>query len=727
MKNYRIFLILVGFSFSFINSNSQDKPNVIVIMTDDLGYADVGFNGSIEIPTPNIDRIADNGVKFSSGYTTYSVCGPSRAGFMTGRYQQRFGFERNPLYRVDDPNMGLPLDEVTIAESVSKVGYISGIIGKWHLGAHISNHPLNRGFNEFYGHLGGGHKYFPEALVIEDSYAAKNESESYTTWLLRNHTPEKTNEYITDEFSNEAVRFVTRHKNNPFFLLLSYNAPHTPMEAREDDLALFPNLSDKRKVYAAMVHAVDRGVGKVLDKVQELGIEENTIIFFLSDNGGPESKNASDNGALRGGKSDVYEGGYRVPFAMQWKNTITAELDYEYPVSSLDIFATLAAVSKSPINPDKPLDGTNLIPHLIGDDETAPHNTIHIRKIDQDRHAIRQGNYKLIHFKDGSNKKLYDLSTNISESDTDGNNLYWNTDFRSKRDELENLFQTWESELMYPRFVGLIHDELVWAEKLQLSNTNLQLNVDETVQLTTTILPNDAFNDEITWTSNNSSVATVNKDGLVSAHTDGYALITVKVADRPQVYTECIVKVGHPLVPSSIQVSETEVVLITGERVNLKANVLPEPSQSFSVVWSSSNTDVATVNENGFVITHSEGVAQITASVLGSPSIKASCNIIVNNYSEPLNINFDSKNEPALTIYPNPVTDIIRIHLLNPVLEGEISIYNTKGNLLLREDITNSKTSVALKMPGNVPDGVYIINVKGVHSNDSSRFVFKRQ
>ena len=148
---------------------------MIVIMADDLGYADVGFNGSIEIPTPNIDRIATNGVKFTNGYTSYSVCGPSRAGFLTGRYQKRFGFERNPQYQVNDPNMGLPKSENTIAESLTQVGYKSGIIGKWHMGAHISNHPLNRGFDEFFGHLGGGHTYFPEKLTIKDSYSANDE------------------------------------------------------------------------------------------------------------------------------------------------------------------------------------------------------------------------------------------------------------------------------------------------------------------------------------------------------------------------------------------------------------------------------------------------------------------------------------------------------------------------------------------------------------------------
>ena len=169
--------ILILFFIALLSCENQSQkvsikklPNVIVIMTDDLGYIDVGFNGSEEIPTPNIDRITQNGVKFTNGYTPYPVCSPSRAGFITGRYQQRFGYERNAQYRPNDPNMGLPQSEKTIPEVITKVGYTSGVIGKWHLGAHISNHPLNRGFDFFYGHLGGGHRYFPEELTIAVSY-----------------------------------------------------------------------------------------------------------------------------------------------------------------------------------------------------------------------------------------------------------------------------------------------------------------------------------------------------------------------------------------------------------------------------------------------------------------------------------------------------------------------------------------------------------------------------
>ena len=228
-------------------TSQKNHPNVIVIMTDDLGYVDVGFNGSVEIPTPNIDRIAQQGVKFTNGYTPYSVCSPSRAGFITGRYQQRFGYERNAQYRPNDPNMGLPQTEKTIPEVIGQVGYTSGVIGKWHLGAHISNHPLNRGFDFFYGHLGGGHRYFPEELTIEDSYSINDEPLSYRTWIMRDHQSEKTDEYLTDEFSNEAVKFVEKNKEGPFFLYLAYNAPHGPLQATQKYLDRFDHIEGKKE------------------------------------------------------------------------------------------------------------------------------------------------------------------------------------------------------------------------------------------------------------------------------------------------------------------------------------------------------------------------------------------------------------------------------------------------------------------------------------------------
>ena len=430
-------------------SQRAKKPNIIVILVDDMGYADVGFNGCKDIPTPNIDRIATNGVKFTNGYVTFSVCGPSRAGLLTGRYPQRFGYERNPQYRSHDPNMGLPKAEKTLAESLKQVGYTSGIIGKWHQGADISNHPLHRGFDEFFGHLGGGHRYFPEELTIKDSYAIdSDEGISYQTWILRNYQPIQTQKYLTDAFSDEAIRFVEKHQKEPFFLYLAYNAPHAPLQATPEYLDRFPNILDKkRKTYAAMVSAVDDGVGRLLDKIESLNLDKNTLVYFLSDNGGPEQSNGSDNGRLREGKSSIYEGGYRVPFAMQWKGTVKPCV-YDNPISSLDIFATVAALSKSPINKDKPLDGVNMIPFITGRNKSLPHETIFLRMFDKKAYSVRYKDLKFVLKNDGV-PQLYNLKGDIGEQN-DIAKLY-----PKEVNKLDNIRKKWESKLINPIFEGL--------------------------------------------------------------------------------------------------------------------------------------------------------------------------------------------------------------------------------------------------------------------------------
>jgi arylsulfatase A-like enzyme len=429
------------------------KPNLIVIMTDDMGYADVGFNGCKDIPTPNIDRIAKNGVRCTSGYVGYSVCGPSRAAFMTGRYGQRFGFERNLQYRTQDPNMGLPKEERTIGDVLKSVGYVSGVVGKWHLGAHESNHPLNRGFDSFYGHLGGGHRYFPEELKQKDSYAAKDEGDSYRTWIMKNHEAVPPRKYLTEEFSEAAVEFVTANQAKPFFLYLAYNAPHGPLQATEKYLERFPKLTGMRKTYAAMVSCVDDGVGELLNTLDELKLTENTIIFFLSDNGGPEKKNGSDNGVLRGEKGTSYEGGFRVPFAVQWKGVLPAGTTYDKSVSSLDIMSTIASLTGAKADPKRPLDGVNLIPYLTGKDQGTPHEAIYLRRFDSQEHTVRSGNYKMLRFGKTNITVLYDLEKDIGET----------TDIAAQQPEkmskLEKLRTTWDAELVEPRFLGLKQKE----------------------------------------------------------------------------------------------------------------------------------------------------------------------------------------------------------------------------------------------------------------------------
>jgi len=450
--NQRLCLLVLLVGLTAICSAAVRPPNLIVIMADDMGYADVGFNGCKDIPTPNIDRIAKNGVHFTSGYVCYSVCGPSRAAFMTGRYGQRFGFERNPQYRPDDPNMGLPKEEKTFGDVLGPVGYTTGVIGKWHLGAHPSNHPLNRGFDFFYGHLGGGHRYFPEELTIRDSYSATNENESYRTWILRNHEPDPPKKYLTDAFSDEAVAFVERNRDHPFFLFLAYNAPHGPLQATEKYLARFPGIkNEKRRTYAAMVSALDDGVGRVLDKLEQLKLTEKTMVFFLSDNGGPEEKNGSDNGPLRGGKGSTWEGGFRVPFAMQWPGTIPAGIQYDHPVSSLDIMATIVELSGAKTDPERPLDGVNLIPYLTGVKKGVPHKAIYLRKFDNQKYTVRCGDYKLHTGWEGANPQLYNLVEDIGEQHNIADQ------YPEKVQQLEMLRRQWDAELVEPRFLGLIH------------------------------------------------------------------------------------------------------------------------------------------------------------------------------------------------------------------------------------------------------------------------------
>lgn len=410
--NVRIPAIL--FSLLALATLHARQPNLVVILADDLGYHDVGFNGCKDIPTPHIVSIAADGVKCTGAYVTFSVCAPSRAGILTGRYGQRFGFEHNTRWLPGDIREGLPTAETTLAEALGKAGYHSGIVGKWHLGCHPELLPLKRGFAEFYGIPGGGSRYIPGEHTISDPAAVKNEADSYRLWMLRGDVPEKPEKYLTDAFSDEAVDFVKRNKDKPFFLYLAYNAPHAPLQATEKYLSRFGGIKDiKRRTYAAMVSAVDDGVGRVLAEIESSGLEENTIVFFLSDNGG-SPENASKNFPLRGYKSSVWEGGFRVPYAVKWPGKLPKGATYDQPVSSLDIFATIAAASGIKADPARPLDGVDLVPFLTGEKIAPPHESIFLRKIHQQAFAVRSGSHKLV-ISGGGAAQLYDLTKDIGE------------------------------------------------------------------------------------------------------------------------------------------------------------------------------------------------------------------------------------------------------------------------------------------------------------------------
>lgn len=433
-------------------SNKIQQPNVIIILVDDLGYDDVGFNGCDDIPTPNIDKIASQGTKFTNAYVSYAVCGPSRAGLITGRYQDRFGFGRNPLFAPNDPEMGLPLSEETLASALKKAKYKSIAIGKWHLGAHESLRPLKRGFDDFYGFLSGGHQYFPENWTLKDEYEVKAQFDAYNTKLLRDNTRIEEKEYLTDALSREANKYIEKYKDQSFFMYLAYNAPHAPLQATEKYLNRFDTIKDKkRKTYAAMVSAVDDGVGKILNQLEQLELTNNTIVFFLSDNGGPEKNNASNNGVLRGGKGDVFEGGIRVPFAMMWPHKIPSGLTYDAPIISLDIFATVIAQTSLPVKTKNTLDGVNIIPFLTGENKSIPHEYLFWRKFDANKYATRNSTgEKILISKDSS--MLFNLENDISEN----NNL-----IKSKSKSFENLhikYNEWKNDILDPVFFGLSKD-----------------------------------------------------------------------------------------------------------------------------------------------------------------------------------------------------------------------------------------------------------------------------
>ena len=444
----RFLYITILLNFFSCGKSNNKPPNVIVIISDDQGYADVGFHGSNEIFTPNIDRIAKNGVVFSEGYVSYAVCSPSRAGLITGRYQNRFGYSRNILLAPNDSLMGLPLSEQTLPDVLNNVDYKTKAIGKWHLGAHKSLVPEKRGFDEFFGFLIGGHRYFPEDLTLNDLTEARRQMDGYITKIYDNGKRIDTKKYLTEELSDNAVKFIEDNSDNPFFLYLSYNAPHTPLQATTKDLERNKHIDiEKRQTYAAMVSSMDDGIGLILDKLEQKNIFENTIVFFFSDNGGVEWYNFSDNGPLRGIKGDFFEGGIRVPFTMQWPNKIKPGTIYDKPIIALDIFATVASAAKAEKYIKNEIDGVNLIPYLSGNKSGLPHEYLYWKNPDKDIDVIRDDRYKYLRIK--NDEYIFDLKNDISEES--------NIIDLSKPiyDRLKFQFKLWEKDMIDPVFMDL--------------------------------------------------------------------------------------------------------------------------------------------------------------------------------------------------------------------------------------------------------------------------------
>ena len=401
MKTLRLLPSTVIAALLACTAAAHAKPNILVILADDLGWGELGCQGfTQQVPTPNIDSIAKNGVRFTSGYVSGPYCSPTRAGFMTGRYQQRFGHEFNPgPAEAAVENFGLPLTETTIGNRLKDAGYATGWFGKSHLGYKPPFHPLKRGFDEFFGFLGGAHSYL-------DAAADKNNP------ILKGTEPVDNIGYTTEAFGQQAVNFIAKHKSEPWFCYLPFNAVHAPMESTAMYLERFSSITDtRRRAYCAMEAAMDDAIGKVLTQIRDNGQEENTLIFFFADNGGPTPSTTSGNGPLRGFKSQTWEGGIRVPFMMQWKGHIPAGKTDDRPVIQLDIHPTALAaagigsdadtpVRGSATGADKsvratpPLDGVNLLPYLTGEKSGTPHDALYWRFGQQI--ALRAGDWKIV-------------------------------------------------------------------------------------------------------------------------------------------------------------------------------------------------------------------------------------------------------------------------------------------------------------------------------------------
>jgi len=416
------------------------KPNVIVFLSDDVGYAEYGFQGSKDIPTPHIDSIAKSGIRFTQGYVSGPYCSPTRAGLMTGRYQTRFGHEFNEGGATGtNSGFGLPLSETTIANRMKALGYATCAIGKWHLGGSPEHLPMKRGFDEFYGTVANTPFFNPpnfvDSRVSQEKFAVQDD-----------------NFYTTDAYRERAVDWIEKHKDQPFFLYFPFNAQHAPLQATEKYLSRFPDIADeKRKTFAAMMSAMDDAVGAVLEKIRAIGQEENTLIFFLCDNGGPTQQTTSRNDPLRGFKATTWEGGVRVPFCVQWKGKIPAGKVYEHPIIQLDILPTAIAAADGKADPAWRLDGVNLLPYLAGDNTSKPHETLYWRFGNQ--WAIRHGDWKLVVGNQAgvpaaatTAPELINLAADISES----KNLADAEPEKVK--ELKALYDKWNAEQEEPRW-----------------------------------------------------------------------------------------------------------------------------------------------------------------------------------------------------------------------------------------------------------------------------------
>ncbi|MGJ8724107.1 MAG: sulfatase-like hydrolase/transferase [Roseibacillus sp.] len=446
-------LLLSILSVALASANDA-PPNIVLLFADDAGYGDFGFHGSTHFQTPHLDKLAQSGVLLSQFYVTGATCGPSRAGMLSGIYQQRFGFEEinvpgimSDRSKLLGDEMGLPTDLKTMGDYLQDLGYYTGIFGKWHMGIAERYHPLKRGFNEFYGFRGGARSFFPypnpkkadPANLMERNFEEFQEHEGYLTTVL----------------GEETCQFIERNKDKPFFAYVSFTAVHTPMEADPQDEDQFPQLKGDRRTAAQMTLSMDRACGQIIDKLDELGLRENTIIVFTNDNGGPMDKNGSSNFPFAGVKGTQLEGGLRVPGLISWPAQLPQGKVYQEVSSTLDLIPTFVEAGGGNPGEVADLDGVNLLPYLRGENQESPHSILHWKM--ETRGAMREGDWKFIRYPDRP-AELFNLANDPGEQ----TNLAI-----SERARLEEMFKKhfqWEMTLERPLFL-LRRQEEGWSSR----------------------------------------------------------------------------------------------------------------------------------------------------------------------------------------------------------------------------------------------------------------------
>lgn len=409
------------------------QPNIVVLLADDLGYGDLSIHGAPDVQTPNIDALAKSGAQFNEAYVCYPACGPSRAGLMTGLHHLRFGYPSNPDQVVPTAPgnlVGLPTEEITLAELLKKQGYATGIFGKWHLGSQPECHPLNNGFDEFFGFLGSLYRYFDLGNM--------KPPKCFMRGFDRHHEKD----YQTDAIARESASFIKRHKDKPFLLYASFGAVHTPLMWDKDPgnvhvpLNGTDDVSENRRMLVNMIEGLDRGVGTIFQTLEKHGLEKDTLVFFLSDNGGPKATGAYRNGPLRAFKGSVYEGGIRVPLFVRWPGHVEPGQSFQQPVSALDLFATSVAAAGGALPSDRVYDSMDLMQVIEGQ---AVERALFWDALGMQ--GVRLGDWKLVFKNGGRIRELYNIRNDTGEQ----NNLMGA--YPERAADLEKRLRNWQKEL----------------------------------------------------------------------------------------------------------------------------------------------------------------------------------------------------------------------------------------------------------------------------------------